>query len=205
MFQKMKNIDSAFRYIRGFTLLVLTGSLVLSCIVVCKSYDMVQADGRKIYVLANGKALEAWASDRKDNIPVEAKDHIQSFHRYFFTLDPDEKVITDHITRALYLADGSAKMEYDNLRESGYYTQVIAANISQRITIDSIRLNTGVTPFYFACYATEKIIRTTGIVTRSLRTEGFLRSVSRSENNPHGFLIERWAILENRDLKTEKR
>jgi hypothetical protein len=43
------------------------------------------------------------------------------------------------------------------------------------------------------------------VVTRDLVTEGWLREVNRSDNNPHGFLIERWAIIENRDLKVEQR
>jgi len=32
-----------------------------------------------------------------------------------------------------------------------------------------------------------------------------LRNVSRSDNNPHGFLIERWATIANKDLKTTAR
>jgi hypothetical protein len=40
---------------------------------------------------------------------------------------------------------------------------------------------------------------------RNLITEGFLRNVARSDNNPHGFLIEKWTTIENKDLKTEKR
>lgn len=43
------------------------------------------------------------------------------------------------------------------------------------------------------------------ITTRSLMTEGSLRNVSRSDNNPHGFLIERWNTIDNRDLKTAGR
>ena len=39
----------------------------------------------------------------------------------------------------------------------------------------------------------------------SLITEGYLRNVSRSDNNSHGFLIEKWTIIENKDLKTENR
>jgi len=50
-----------------------------------------------------------------------------------------------------------------------------------------------------------KIIRSTSIVTRDLLTEGWLRNINRSDNNPHGFLIERWNILENKDNKVEKR
>lgn len=159
----------------------------------------------KVYILASGKALEAFASDRKENIPVEARDHIRSFHQCFFTLDPDEKVINTNITRALYLADGSAKRLYDNLTESGYYAGIISGNISQEITVDSIALDMGSYPWYFRCYATQHIIRTSSIVTRDLVTEGWLRSVSRSDNNPHGFLIERWNTIENRDLSAQAR
>lgn len=159
----------------------------------------------KIYVLANGKAIEAFASERKDNVPVEARDHIRTFHRLFFTLDPDEKVIQTNITKALYLADGAAKREYDNLSEGGFYSNIISANISQQINVDSISLDLSSYPYAFRCFCTQRIIRTTSIVSRSLITEGYLRNVSRSDNNPHGFLIERWATLENKDLKIENR
>jgi conjugative transposon TraK protein len=205
MFRQMKNIDSAFKYVRSFTMLVIAGSIGLSGFALYKSFALVAAVQSKIYILGNGKALEAYASERKDNIPVEAKDHISTFHRFFFTLDPDEKVIQANISKALYLADASAKREYDNLKESGYYTNIISGNISQQLSVDSILLNINVSPYYFRCYATEKIIRTTSIAWRSLVTEGYLRNVSRSENNSHGFLIERWSTIENKDIKIEKR
>lgn len=205
MFKKMQNIDTSFRYIRTFTLVVVIASAIISCFAIYKSFRLVYEMQSKVYILANGKALEAYASDRKDNIPVEAKDHIKNFHQYFFTLDPDDKVIQANITKALYLADGSAKREYDNLKEQGYYANVIAGNISQEIKVDSISLNIDSYPFYFRCYATQHIIRTTSTVTRSLITEGYLRNVGRSDNNPHGFLIERWTTIDNKDLKTENR
>lgn len=202
MFTKMKNIDTAFRYIRIFTIAIITGCFLLCGFVLYKSYQLAAITQSKVYVLANGKALEALAGERKDNIPVEARDHIRMFHHYFFTLDPDDKVIQGNITKALYLADGSAKSQYENLKENGYYSNIIAGNISQQISIDSIALNTDNYPYYFQCHAMQQIIRTTSIVTRSLVTEGYLRSVSRSDNNSHGFLIERWRTIENKDLKT---
>ncbi len=205
MFKQMKNIDTAFRHVRSFTLLVITGSGILCGFTLYNSYRLVASVQSKVYILANGKALEAYASDRKDNIPVEARDHIKTFHQYFFTLDPDEKVIQYNVIKALYLADASAKKAYDNLKENGYYTNVISGNISQQIKIDSIKVDVNQYPYYFRCYGTESIIRTTSIVSRSLVTEGYLRNVSRSDNNPHGFLIERWNTIDNRDLKTENR
>ena len=205
MFRQAKNIDTAFKQVRNFAFLV-----VLSCVMICSyviynSYKETTAIESRIYILANGKALEAFAGDRRENIPVEARDHVKMFHQYFFSLDPDDKVIQANITRALYLADGSAKRVYESLKENNYYAGIIAGNISQEINVDSVSLNMNSYPYYFRCYATEKITRPSNITTRSLITEGFLRNVSRSDNNPHGFLIEKWNTIENKDLKTENR
>ena len=205
MFQKMKNIDSAFRYIKGFSIVFVTGCVVISAFIVFKSYQLVAEAEKRIYILANGKALEAYSADRKDNIPVEARDHVKMFHHYFFSLDPDEKVINANITKALYLADASAKKQYDNLKENGYFSNIISGNISQELQVDSITINTDIYPYYFRFKGEQKIIRPTTIATRSLITEGYLRNVSRSDNNPHGFLIEKWQTLENKDLNIQDR
>jgi conjugative transposon TraK protein len=205
MFKKMKNIDTAFRHVRGFTMLIIVGCVVICCFTLYKSYSLVAEMQSKVYILANGKALEAYASERKDNIPVEAKDHVKVFHRLFFTLDPDDKAIQATITKALYLADGSAKRIYDDLKENGYYAGLISGNVNQTISLDSVAIDINEYPYRFRCYATQNIVRPTSITTRSLITEGSLRNVSRSDNNPHGFLIERWNIIENRDLKTVSR
>ena len=204
MFRQMKNIDAAFRQVRAFALLVVAGSLLLCGFVLHRSYALMSRMESKVYVLVNGKALEAYAADRKDNLPVEARQHVKTFHRLFFTLDPDDEVIQSNLAQALYLADASAKREHDNLKESGYYTRLIAGNISQRVRVDSVTVDLREQPYFFRCYATQQLVRATSTLTRSLVTEGYLREVSRSGNNPHGFLIERWATVENRDLKLEK-
>ena len=205
MFKKTRNIETAFQHIRLFCIIVVLGCLAATALISIKSLQSAEQARQTIYVLSAGKALEAFASDRKENIPVEARDHIRTFHQLFFTLSPDEKVINANITRALYLADGSAKRLYDNLKENGYYAGIISGNISQSIVVDSVALDTHSYPFYFRCWATQQIIRPTSVVTRNLVTEGWLRNSSRSDNDPHGFLIERWSTLENKDLKVEDR
>lgn len=205
MFKQAKNIDTTFRYIRLFSTVLVAGCFLLCGFVLYKSYELSARVQDKIYILSGDKAMEAFASNRKDNILVESKSHVALFHSYFFTLDPDEKVIETNIGKALYLADGSAKKQYDNLKETGFYSNIIAGNISQKIIIDSIIVNTVNEPFAFQCYGVIKIIRPNSIVTRSLVTKGYLRNVSRSDHNPHGFLIERWETIENKDIKTETR
>ena len=205
MFPKSKGIERSFQYIRMITVVVVVGCFLFSGFIVVVSGRAVVRAQEKIYVLAAGKALEAVAADRKENIPAEARDHVRSFHQYFFSLDPDEKVIRANLSRALCLADASALRVSDDLKENGFYSGIVAGNISQEISVDSVSLDTDKYPFYFRCYATERIIRRKSIVTRNLLTEGWLRNVARSDNNPHGFQIERWKVIDNHDIKSEER
>jgi conjugative transposon TraK protein len=201
MFKQLQQLDTAFRYVRGFTLLIIVASMGLSAWVVYSAQQTSRQLQDKIYILSNEKALEAVAGSRLANLPVEARDHVRSFHEAFFSLDPDEKVIQQTIAKALYLADESAKRQYDNLIEQGFYRQLIAGNISQHISIDSVLVQTDMPPYYFQCYASQQIIRTSSVLHRKLLTDGYLRLVRRSDHNPHGFLIERWRILENPDIR----
>lgn len=201
MFKKIKNIDSAFRDYRRYTLLVIGGSLFAVCFMAfeCKSLLLKMQD--KVYVLSGSHTFAASGTTRRDNLAVEARGHVRAFHELFFSLDPDEKVIQRHLRQALYLADGSAKKVYDSLAVAGYYSNIIAGNISQRISVDSVQVELKGEPYRFRCFATLQIIRSTSTVTRSLVTQGDMREVERSDNNLQGFLIGNWATIENKDLK----
>ncbi|MFP9100712.1 conjugative transposon protein TraK [Flavobacterium sp. RHBU_24] len=201
----MKNIDTAVRHLKAFSITVVISCVAICCFAIWKSFSLVSETQSRVYILSGGKALEAFSAGRKDNVPVEARDHVKTFHELFFTLDPDDKAIEATITKALYLADGSAKRAYDDLKENGYYAGLISGNVSQTISVDSVMVDVAEYPYRFRCYGTQSITRPTSATTRSMVTEGALRNVSRSDNNPHGFLIERWNTIENRDLKTTAR
>lgn len=204
MFRKMKNIDTAFRYVRLFTIIIVTGSLLLCGYIVHRTSATLIAGRGKVYVLVNGKLVEALAEDR--NLPVELRDHIRTFHTLFFTLSPDEKAIQSQVTKALYLADGSARRIYQNMKEAGYYNNMISGNISQVIEIDSIELDMEKAPYQFRCTGRQYITRPTSVLTRNITTQGYIRTgLVQSDNNNHGFLIERWEIVSNQDIKTESR
>lgn len=205
MFRQLKNIESSFKHIRLFSFVLIGACIVISCYAIYESYRQVASVQGKVYILSNGKLLEATAADRRANIPVELKDHVRSFHYWFFTLDPDEKANTLNLTKALYLADATARSQYDALKESGYYSDVVSGNITQRIEEDSIAINVQDRPYRFRYYGRLIITRPTSIVTRSLVTEGRLREVSQSDHNPHGYLIEKWRITDNHDIRIQRR
>lgn len=201
----MRNIDTAFRYMRMICIVVIAGSFGLCGLVLYKSYDLATITQNKVYVLVNGKALEAYAAERKDNILVEAKDHVKMFHLLFFSLSPDDKAIESTMSKAMYLADKSAKQQWDNLKESSYISNLISGNVTQTIVVDSVSVDMNQYPFYFKCFATQEITRPTTSATRSLITDGYLRNTARSDQNSHGLLIEKWRVLENKDIKITNR
>ncbi|WP_324680136.1 conjugative transposon protein TraK [Hymenobacter sp. GOD-10R] len=158
-----------------------------------------------IYLLNNGQLMTASAHSVKENRPVEVQDHVKRFHELFFTLDPDDKAIQYNMSQAMYLADASAQQQYEYLKESGYINELIQKNVSQDIRVDSVTVQPSGSGYYAKCYAQQHIIRTSTVTTRNLISECYLRDVSRSTNNPHGFLMERWRVVQNNDLQTETR
>jgi len=205
MIKQLKNIDTAFKLVKRFAILIIVASFVTVILSIWYSHTAVQKAYSRVYLIANDKIIEAVASQRDAQIDVEAKNHLHMFHTYFFTLSPDERQIHKQITRSLYLADRSAKRGYDNLKEKGFYSQLIAGNISQEIETDSIAVDIYRHPYHFTYYGKQRIIRSTSLVVRSLITTGRLREVQRSDHNPHGFLIENWETIENKDINITTR
>ena len=91
------------------------------------------------------------------------------------------------------------------MQEKGYFNRMIAGNISQTLTVDSIRGNFDSYPYRMKAYCRQHIIRSSSVTERSLVTTCRLRNVTRSDNNPQGFIIEGFEITENKDLQTIKR
>ena len=157
-------------------------------------------------MLDQGKSLIlALSQNLAQNRPVEAKDHIRRFHELFFTLSPDKNAIEYNINRALALSDKSAYTIYKDLVESGYFNRIISGNVTQRIWIDSISCNFNNYPYQAIVYARQHIIRETTVTERNLVTSCRLRNTSRSDNNPHGFILENFNIKENEDKSSWNR
>ena len=101
--------------------------------------------------------------------------------------------------------DKSAFAYYQDMQEKGYYNRVVSGNISQRIEVDSVVCDFNAYPYRAMTYARQMIVRESNITERSLVTRCELINSGRSDNNPQGFIMEKFEILENRDLRTLKR
>lgn len=201
-FKSLNNIESSFRHLRLFSIVFLCMCTLLMCYSVWKAYNFAEMQREKIYVLDQGKSLIlALSQDLSQNRPVEAKEHTRRFHELFFSLSPDKSAIENNIQRALFLSDRSAYAHYRDLAEQGYYNRIISGNINQRVEIDSIACNFNVYPYDVVTYGRQLIIREKSVTERSLVTRGRLLNSNRSDNNPHGFILEAFQVIENKDLQ----
>ncbi|WP_159517954.1 conjugative transposon protein TraK [Sunxiuqinia indica] len=205
----MKKVFDIQRKFRFTVYVLLAVSLVLigfSSFVFIRSLQLVERSRQKIYVLDNGKSLLlALRADISENRPAEARDHIKRFHELFFTMEPDKQYIENNTREALFLADGSAMKQYRSYKENNVYNQVIASDISMTLETDSVHVDFSAYPYQFRYFGKQRIVRKSNITIRRLETTGQLRNISRTDNNPHGFLIENWLITDNKDLETQKR
>ena len=157
-------------------------------------------------MLDNGRSLMvALSQDLAQNRPVEAREHVRRFHELFFTLSPDKAAIESNVGRALQMADKSALSYYKFLQEKGFFNRLIAGNVSQMVKVDSIRCDFDRYPYEVTTFARQRILRESTVTERSLVTTCRLVNVSRSDNNPQGFMVEALNIVENKDLATYDR
>lgn len=209
MFKNLKNIQTTFELMRALTLISLVGSLVVVVYVTYSSQSLIAKEREKIYVLDQGKSLIlALQQDMAGNRPIEARSHVKRFHELFFNLLPDQQAINYQLQQSFVISDKSAYNYYLDLKESGYYHRLIGTSTTQRIQIDSVVLNMDVYPYFVTTYARQIILRESNVTSRLLITECNLintPNMVRSDNNPHGFLIENFKIINNNEISRERR
>jgi len=199
----VNNIEKKIRINRVTSI----GCIVLAVIVVIAgfifSYKQIQDARKSLYVLDNGVPVLVKQTDLLLNRPVEYKAQIDLFHSLFFTLSADDDYIKQQTKKALYLIDDSGMKEYMNLKEKGFYNQIISSNSVMTVKADSINLDEQNLKFIY--YGTQTINRKTQLIVRRLITEGFVKDIPRSPNNPHGVLIEKWKTLDNSDISVKEK
>lgn len=197
----IKNIEEKININKKVSLATLA---VAFLIVVCTfifAFMLIRESRKSLYVLDNGVPVLVKQTDELLNRPVEYKSQVELFHRLFFTLAPDDEYIKQNVEKALYLIDDTGKKEYTNLREKGFYNQLISSNAMVTIKTDSIKVDPERRMFMF--YGKQMINRKTALIIRKLTTEGHFGDIMRSPNNPHGVLLKDWRILDNSQISNQ--
>lgn len=194
----IQNLESKINLAKTIAIVSFVTSIII-VVVVAIFFNAQMAEARKtIYILDKDVPILAKQTDQQVNRPVEYRAHVDLYHWIYFTLTPDDKHIQHQMQKAMYMVDESGMQQYNNLKEKGYFSQILASSAVLTIQTDSIVLD--VPNKYFRYYGKQRIDRKSSTVTRNLITEGYLQDIERSANNPHGIIIQRWKTLENKDL-----
>lgn len=197
----IKSIEEKIRINKAVSITALTVSLFMVLAGFGFAYQLIKESRKSLYVLDNGVPVLVKQTDELLNRPVEYRSQVELFHRLFFTLAPDDHYIKDNIEKSLYLIDDTGKKEYTNLREKGFYNQLISSNSMVTVTTDSIQINSNERKFMY--FGKQMINRKTALIVRKLITEGRFEDIVRSPNNPHGVLLKDWRIIDNSEISNQ--
>lgn len=199
----VKSIEKRININKTVSIAAIVAAVVIVIAGFAFSYQMIKDARKSIYIMDNGIPVLVNQTDQLLNRPVEYESQVELFHRLFFTLPPDDSYIKNNIEKALYLIDESGKGEYANLREKGFYNQILSSNSAISVQADSIKLDLPNKKFIY--YGRQMINRKSSLVMRKLITEGNFEDIMRTEKNPHGVLLKNWKILDNSEIFSKKR
>ena len=205
LIKQFNNIETSFRRMKFVTTLCMTAAVVIAVGSVMISGKLMQEGNDKIYVVDKGSAVMAARTDEDLYRDLEAKDHVSRFHELMFNISPRSESIKRNLDKALVMSDKSAYDYYMDLSERGFYQRMISANISQEIVVDSIKVNMTGYPYDAKTYGRLFLLRESNITAYSFESSCRLVDVERSQNNPHGLMIEKFTVTKNENLGTRKR
>lgn len=195
----IKNIEAKVK----LATFIAAGSLLTALVIVgmncLYAFKLVSNAQKSIYILDNNIPILARQTDVQMNRPAEYRADVDLFHSLFFSLTPDDNYMEYQMKKAMYLVDESGMQQYNNLKENGFFNSILSSSSVLTLQTDSIAVD--MPRRYFRYYGKLKIDRRSSTVVRSLITEGNLKDIPRSDNNPHGVLITNWKTLENKDLQ----
>lgn len=205
LIKQFNNIETSFRRMKFVTTLCMTAAVVIAVGSVMISGKLMQEGNDKIYVVDKGSAVMAARTNEDLYRDLEAKDHVSRFHELMFNISPSSESIKRNLDKALVMSDKSAYDYYMDLSERGFYQRMISANISQEIVVDSIKVNMTGYPYDAKTYGRLFLLRESNITAYSFESSCRLVDVERSQNNPHGLMIEKFTVTKNENLGTRKR
>ena len=205
-FKNLGSIERSFKFIRVVMFGVIIGFILFGMGISYWAFDTVDKSRQRAYVIEHGSSIMlTLAQEHNINRSAEAKDHVKSFLKLLFELEPDEEQIKKSFERATYMGDrASVYRIYTDLKEKGYFTNLIQGDVHLKVQIemDEITVNMTQSPYSFRIKGRQVLIRETSMTTRNLEVEGYLVDVQRTDNNTHGFNVERFKVLDQRDIET---
>ena len=198
-------IDQELRRRRWLAVAALLLSAAIALGATGMSLFFVRRSLDTVYVVDKGSTLMATIASGSIQRDLEVEDHVRRFHELMFNLAPSSESQRRNLEQALHMADRSAYDWWQDQSESGYYARLVSANITQEIQIDSVRFSLQQYPYPARLYGKVFLTRESNITAYEFVSECRLSDVPRSRSNPHGLMVERFAVRRYESLGTRRR
>ncbi|AVR47184.1 conjugal transfer protein TraK [Christiangramia fulva] len=174
------------RFVVLTVLLISFGSSVISMVQVRKAYKELL--NKAFVVNSDGSVVPISLVDQRENLEVEARAHLELFHRYFYDLSTSN--YEAHLEKALWLGNSSVDEAYRQKKADGVYNRLLQYSLVQRVTSIQSELDLSAAPFAFRTVVHFEVNRGSTTDRYELITTGYLVRVDRNfPKNPHGLLI----------------
>lgn len=185
-----KNIYEVLKMNRFIVLAVIVMAFLSTIISSLISYKMYNKalDG-SFAIGKNGEVIPLQWVQEKENLEVEALEHLRLFHNYFYGLDATN--FESHVEKALWLGDSSVDNVYRQKKADGVYNRLMQYSLVQKVISIKSELDLTTEPYPFRTVTIFQINRGSTIDTYELVSTGKLLHLDKRNfpNNTHALLI----------------
>ena len=185
-----KNIYEVLKTNRIIVLAVIAMAMLSTIISSFISYKMYDKSLKGSFAIGkNGEVIPLQWIQQKENLEVEALDHLRLFHTYFYDIDPIN--FESNIEKALWLGNSTVDNVYRQKKADGVYNRLMQYSLVQKvISIDS-EIDLTIEPYPFRTVTVFQINRGSIIDTYELVSTGKLLQLEKRNfpKNTHGLLI----------------
>lgn len=184
-----KNIYDVLRTNRFIVLSTVIGSALTCMVSVLMVIKLHRETVNSAFVVnGDGSVIPLKMVSQRENLEVEAKAHLELFHRYFYNINANN--YKKSLGKALWLGDNSVTDLYKQKQAEGVYNRLLQYSLVQEVVKTEPQVDVRQEPYRFKVTTLFKINRGSVTDTYELTTTGSLIHVDRNfPHNTHGLLV----------------
>jgi hypothetical protein len=192
----LHKLDEAYKTSRLINLAVII-CFFLSIVVVVVVYKSALIRGvDRVYVVKDNSMFRI--NDERSMV----KGHVTDFFKLFFEIDQFN--YKSNVNKALYLIGEDGQTLNKSLTSSNFYSQLVATNMICSIQLDSIVFRTNQAPYELFVYGKWMKRNEYAKKINNLHCAMEVVKTSNSDKNPYGFVIEKFRIFNQEELKVKE-
>lgn len=185
-YKNIYNVLRTNRFIVLSTVICSALTCIVSVLMVIKLHR--ETVNSAFVVNGDGSVIPLKMVSQRENLEVEAKAHLELFHRYFYNINANN--YKKSLGKALWLGDNSVANLYKQKQVEGVYNRLLQYSLIQEVVNIKPQVDVKQKPYRFKVTTLFKINRGSVTDTYELTTSGSLIQVDRNfPHNVHGLLV----------------